>query len=191
MFTIISPAQFKTLPWKNGKGETIELAINKNANLDDFEWRISMASVVEDGVFSDFSGYMRNLILIEGNGLNLQHDHNHIDKLSKLLDVATFDGSCTTVGNLHDGAITDFNIITAKAKYQTKVSTYLQKTIQQIKLTDLCFVYSLSADITFSSDNNAINEVLAQGHLLQISQHQASLLIVEGEQMIIVELNAL
>ena len=111
MFTIISPAQFKTLPWKNGKGETIELAINKNANLDDFEWRISMASVVEDGVFSDFSGYMRNLILIEGNGLNLQHDHNHIDKLSKLLDVATFDGSCTTVGNLHDGAITDFNII--------------------------------------------------------------------------------
>jgi len=188
MYTIITPAQFKTLPWKNGKGETIELAINKNANLDDFEWRISMASVVEDGVFSDFSGYTRNLILTEGNGLNLQHDHNHIDKLSKILDVATFDGGCITVGNLHEGAITDFNIITSKTKYQTNVSTYPQKTVQPIKLADLCFVYSLAAEVTFSSDNNAMSEILPQGHLLQVSQQQGSTLMLSGEQMIIVEL---
>jgi len=191
MYTIITPTQFKTLPWKNGKGETIELAINDNATLDNFLWRISMATVVEDGVFSDFSGYMRNLILIEGNGLNLQHDHNHIDKLSHLLDVATFDGGCKTVGNLHNGAITDFNVITDKAKYQTTVSTYFQRTTQQIKGTDLCFIYSLIGEIEFSSDNNTIKGLLPQGHLLKINSLQSTLLTVQGEQIIIVELNEL
>jgi len=191
MFTIITPKQFKTLPWKNGKGETIELAINDNASLDNFSWRISMATVVEDGVFSDFSGYMRNLILIEGNGLNLQHDHNHIDRLSDLLDVATFDGGCTTVGNLHNDAIIDFNVITDKAKYQTTVSTYLQKTTQQIKDADLCFIYSLTGEIEFSSDNNTIKGLLPQGHLLKVNRLQSTLLTVEGEQIIIVELNEL
>jgi len=191
MYTIITPTQFKTLPWKNGKGETIELAINDNATLDNFLWRISMATVVEDGVFSDFSGYMRNLILIEGNGLNLQHDHNHIDKLSHLLDVATFDGGCKTVGNLHNGAITDFNVITDKAKYQTTVSTYFQRTTQQINGTDLCFIYSLIGEIEFSSDNNTIKGLLPQGHLLKINSLQSTLLTVQGEQIIIVELNEL
>jgi environmental stress-induced protein Ves len=190
MFTIIHPQQFKTLPWKNGKGETIELAINDNANLNNFEWRISMASVVEDGVFSDFSGYMRNLILIEGKGLNLQHDHNHIDKLNNLLEVATFDGACSTVGNLHDGAITDFNVITAKEKYRTKVSTYFHKTKIEIKPRTMCFIYSLSGNTIFSIDGNTFNEVLPEGHLLKISEQQGSLLTIEGEQLIVVELSA-
>jgi len=190
MFTIIHPSQFKTLPWKNGKGETIELAINDSANLNEFEWRMSMASVVEDGVFSDFSGYMRNLVLIEGKGLNLQHDHNHIDKLNNLLDVATFDGGCSTVGNLHNGSITDFNIITAKEKYKTQVGTYLQKIKLKIELPTLCFIYSLSADTAFSIDNDARDEILPQGHLLKVSQEQASLLNIEGEQIIVVELSA-
>ncbi|MFT5757770.1 MAG: environmental stress-induced protein Ves [Alteromonadaceae bacterium] len=189
MFTIIHSSQFKTLPWKNGKGETIELAINDNANLDNFTWRISMASVVEDGQFSDFSGYMRNLVLIEGQGLNLQHDHNAIDKLNNLLDLATFDGGCSTVGNLHDGGIIDFNIITAKDKYQTNVSTYLQPTTLEIKLTTLCFIYSLSGDTTFSIDSNPLNKILPQGHLLKVSQ-QASRLTITGEQLIVVELSA-
>ena len=82
MISVLSPELFITIPWKNGQGETIELAMNYGGHLDDFVWRLSMASVVEDGVFSDFSGYQRNLILIEGNGINLQHDDSKIDKLN-------------------------------------------------------------------------------------------------------------
>ena len=29
MIEILAPKQFKTIPWKNGQGETIELAINE------------------------------------------------------------------------------------------------------------------------------------------------------------------
>jgi environmental stress-induced protein Ves len=70
---IIHPHDFKRLPWKNGKGETIELAINEDGSLADFDWRISMASVTEDGPFSDFSGYQRHLLLLEGTGIELTH----------------------------------------------------------------------------------------------------------------------
>ncbi len=102
MLTIIEPIQFKTIPWKNGLGETTELAINDNASLDDFIWRISIASVINDGVFSDFSGYDRNLVLIEGKGINLQHDAKSTDLLEKTLDVASFDGGGETLGRLLD-----------------------------------------------------------------------------------------
>jgi environmental stress-induced protein Ves len=70
---IINPNEFKRLPWKNGKGETIELAINEGGSLADFDWRISMASVTEDGPFSDFSGYQRHLLLLKGIGIELTH----------------------------------------------------------------------------------------------------------------------
>ncbi|MDP7592557.1 MAG: HutD family protein [Litorilituus sp.] len=114
MIEIIEPEQFKTIPWKNGLGETTELAINEQANLDDFSWRLSIASVVNDGVFSDFSGYHRHLVLIKGKGLSLQHDDKNVDMLDKLLDVARFDGGCETLGKLADGAIKDFGYVPAK-----------------------------------------------------------------------------
>ena len=110
MITVISPDSFKKIPWKNGLGFTTELAINDGANLDDFDWRLSIASVTSNGEFSNFSGYDRNLVLIEGNSLSLQHDQKHTDKLTQLLDIAKFDGGCKTFGTLHNGAINDFNI---------------------------------------------------------------------------------
>ena len=42
---VIRAAECQTMPWKNGGGETTEIAVfPSGAGLDDFEWRISMAS---------------------------------------------------------------------------------------------------------------------------------------------------
>ena len=133
MIEIIQPKQFKTVPWKNGKGETIEMAINSAGTLEDFDWRLSMASVVEDGIFSNFEGYTRNLILIAGDGINLQHNDNKIDRLSQLLDLATFDGGNKTVGNLHNAEITDFNIITRTSHFITQVDCQLKAKLTCLK----------------------------------------------------------
>jgi len=185
MNTVFSPESFKTIPWKNGKGETIELAINDGGTLDDFTWRLSMASVVEDGVFSDFSGYQRNLVLIEGNGISLQHDDNKIDKLNNLLEVANFDGACRTVGNLHAGAITDFNIISHQEKCLVKVETYNKSQSVEINSADLCFVYSLSGEYILR-DSHLPPQTIASGHLLKLSNPQANNLSIEGRQLIVI-----
>jgi environmental stress-induced protein Ves len=139
MIEIIEPAQFKTVPWKNGKGETIEMAINPGATSDDFDWRLSMASVVDDGVFSNFSGYTRNLILIEGDGIDLQHNDSKIDKLSHLLDYATFDGGSKTMANLHGSAITDFNVITRTSNIDTKIKCQRHAQEHPIEQCEFCF----------------------------------------------------
>lgn len=66
MFKIISPDQYQIIAWKIGKGVTTELAINSGGTLNNFDWRLSIASVVGNGAFSHFSGYHRQLILLRG-----------------------------------------------------------------------------------------------------------------------------
>ncbi|WP_143313982.1 HutD family protein [Colwellia sp. UCD-KL20] len=165
---IIPPKQFKTVSWKNGLGETTELAINPGGTLDNFDWRLSIASVVEDGLFSNFTGYTRNLILIDGNGINLQHNDSKIDKLSNLLDIAIFNGGDKTVGNLHSDDITDFNVITRTEGFNTNVIAEHKLVDYPLEKADLYFVYSLyrDAELIISDTKEVIS--LPAGHLLKI-----------------------
>jgi len=170
MISIIPATSFKTVPWKNGKGETIELAINEGGTLDSFDWRLSIASVTENGVFSDFSGYQRNLVLIDGNCIHLTHDKAHTDKLNQQLDFATFDGGSVTEGLLPAGAIKDFNIITSHKKCQTKVETFPSVTEQEITFQGLVFAYSLSDVIHLIGDNSGETSIINQGDLVKFEQ---------------------
>jgi hypothetical protein len=201
--TLLTPAQFKKIPWKNGRGITTELALNTGGNVDDFQWRLSIASVTENGLFSDFSGYWRNLVLISGGEIILEHIHNDkvsIDKLDKLLQVASFDGGSKTQGKLLAGAITDFNVITSLKTYQAKVTTYLEKQTIQLDTADIIFIYALEKELTVSclTDNvisPSIKKIPAK-HLLKITLHHTATnpkaLSTEfelfGEKMIVVYL---
>lgn len=169
MINIISAQSFKTIPWKNGKGVTTELAINPTGILDSFDWRLSIATVAEDGIFSDFSGYTRNLVLIEGDSISLTHNENKTDTLTNILDFATFDGGSKTEGKLQKGGIKDFNIITSKVACDTKVRTFTQPTNQSINFNGLVFAYSLYASIEVIDPQGVIHKI-DHGDLLQLTQ---------------------
>jgi environmental stress-induced protein Ves len=191
MIKIITPEQFKTIPWKNGKGETCELAINEGGTLDDFDWRISIAGVVEDGLFSDFSGYSRNLVLIEGNGITLDHDiglgkeaKQSTDSLKNLLSVATFDGSCKTHGWLMNGPIKDLNVITKTVKFKTTVTTYNTQQTVELPRCEHCFIFSLNGEVNLSSTPS----IMPQGHLLHafnVNSIDTNVVTVTGQSMIV------
>ena len=69
---IIRAADCRRMPWKNGRGETVEIAISPDgAGIDDFDWRLSMARVETDGPFSLFAGIDRTLAVLEGEGIFL------------------------------------------------------------------------------------------------------------------------
>jgi uncharacterized protein len=202
MISIISPKQFKQIPWKNGKGLTTELAINDGGTLDNFAWRLSIASVVEDGEFSNFSGYWRNLVLISGKGISLQHTLNSAvktDCLTKLLQLSSFDGGSKTQGKLLGGeldeafnnnidsvGITDFNVMTKIGKYKAEVSTYTTKEPIKIKSCDLCFVYSLTDEL--STTTNEKTQQIPAKHLLKITSPMTNAITVSGEMMIVIYL---
>lgn len=200
MIKIISPDQFKKIPWKNGKGETTELAISDGGTLADFDWRLSMASVVEDGEFSDFTGYSRNLALIAGGGIELQYGQAGVDMLEQILDFATFDGGCKTVGRLKSGPITDFNLIYKNNKYNVLFNTYTERQDVKLEPCSLCFIYCLSEVAglghemgqpqvaLLTSQDNAISIPLNGGHLMQLIDLDHDKLKVNGKNMIVIHL---
>ncbi len=191
MIKIISPELFKKIPWKNGKGQTTELAINNGGTLENFDWRLSMASVVEDGEFSDFTGYLRNLVLISGNGIDLQHDQSGTDRLDRPLTFATFNGGCKTVGILKSGPVTDFNLISRTDKYQVTLETHITRQDVTLHSCTLCFIYCLNEAAAFTSQDNNKNISLPAGHLMQLTQSKGDKLQVNGKDMIVIHLNAL
>lgn len=197
MITIISPEAFKKIPWKNGLGFTTELAINDGATLDNFDWRLSIASVTSNGEFSNFSGYDRNLVLIEGHSIALEHGSKYIDNLTTLLDIAKFDGGCKTIGTLKNGPINDFNVITNQSTTKVQVNTYTasQEVTVSLPVSGLLFAYSLSQEISMTcveqQANSAQSTTLTQGSLMKIAYNVNSTnnFTISGENMIIVQID--
>ncbi len=188
MLTHISPEQFKTIPWKNGLGHTTELAISHGGNLEQFDWRLSIATVTNTGEFSNFAGYQRNLILIEGEGINLLHDNEKLDELNNLLDIAHFDGGSKTYGTLMNGTIKDFNIMTDRLTFNAQVNTY--SGAQQLCVTPLantlCFAYSLTNETDIHVNEHALT--LPVGHLAKIEKTETEICI-SGHNLIVIQLN--
>ena len=72
MVRVLTPDDYRSMPWKNGAGRTTEIAAHPaGAALDTFDWRVSIADVARDGPFSAFPGIDRTIVLLEGAGMHL------------------------------------------------------------------------------------------------------------------------
>jgi environmental stress-induced protein Ves len=106
------------VPWKNGGGTTAEVAaFPEGSGFDTFGWRISMADVAADGPFSVFQGIDRTLIVVEGNGIELDVEGiaYPLDRTSPKL---SFSGDDITTGRLLSGPIRDLNIMTRRGQFR-------------------------------------------------------------------------
>ncbi len=73
--TLLKAENHRRMPWKNGGGVTVEIAVHpQGASVDDFDWRVSMATVASHGPFSIFPGIDRTLSVLEGDGILLDVD---------------------------------------------------------------------------------------------------------------------
>lgn len=98
-------------PWKNGGGETRQIACHPpGASLDDFNWRLSTATVAQDGAFSTFEGIDRRLYILKGAGLNLHFDSGRACRIG-IESHIDFRGEDAVHGSLVDGPVVDFNIM--------------------------------------------------------------------------------
>lgn len=123
-FRLMPAEKFLLMPWKNGKGVTRELGIfppRLGEGLTGFEWRVSIASVPEDGPFSRFEGYDRQLLVLTGTGMTLSHPASGERRTLKPLEPYAFSGAVETVGQLHAGPVEDFNVMTLAGRWQSRV----------------------------------------------------------------------
>jgi len=106
------------MPWKNGKGETVEIAVfPPGASMDVFEWRISMASVANDGAFSLFPEIDRTLSILSGQGMSLTIDAAAPVLLTMESDPLRFAADVPVDATLVDGAITDLNVMARRGRF--------------------------------------------------------------------------
>jgi environmental stress-induced protein Ves len=112
MTMLIPFAGLAPVPWKNGGGSTTEIAVfPAEADLDGFDWRVSLATIAADGPFSVFPGVERTLVLVDGHGMTLDID-GAPTMLTKAEPVAAFDGEAQVQAKLNRGPSTDFNVMT-------------------------------------------------------------------------------
>ncbi|KQT69893.1 MULTISPECIES: HutD family protein [unclassified Aureimonas] len=112
---LLPAAGHRRMPWKNGGGETIEIAVYpEGAGLDAFDWRVSMAIVAGDGPFSVFPGIDRTLAIVEGEGMVLDIEGLGRHRLTCETAPLPFPADAPTSARLEDGAITDLNVMTRR-----------------------------------------------------------------------------
>jgi uncharacterized protein len=112
---IIRSTDYRRMRWRNGQGETAEVAIGPaGATLADFDWRLSMATVEADGPFSAFDGIDRTLTIMVGAGLRLLPDGAPAAALTVASAPFSFAGDVAIDAVLIAGPVTDLNVMTRR-----------------------------------------------------------------------------
>ncbi|MEO6102652.1 MAG: HutD family protein [Pseudoxanthomonas sp.] len=106
---VIPANEYRRVRWKNGTGWTREIA--RMPDREEWDWRLSIAEIEQDGPFSVFPGIDRELVLIRGNGLRLRFDDGEVCELQPPHERIRFAGERKAHGELLDGPTQDFNLM--------------------------------------------------------------------------------
>lgn len=105
--------------WKNDGGWTTELA--RSGAETDFRWRVSIADIERDGPFSIFPGIDRDLLLLAGEGIELDIDTRPPLRLNTRFQRVHFEGESRVECHLLAGATRDFNVMARRDAVRAEV----------------------------------------------------------------------
>ena len=117
-FRLLSPADYRRTRWKNDGGWTTELA---RAGGDDFRWRISIAEIESDGPFSAFPGVERDLVLLDGSGIELDIDDAPTRRIVRRFERVRFAGEASVQCRLVAGPTRDCNVMARRDAVRAEV----------------------------------------------------------------------
>ena len=95
-------------PWRNAGGTTRELVAWPDSVA--WQWRASVAEVVQSGPFSSFADVKRWFAVLDGDGVCLTVDGS-LHNLNQSDQPFMFEGAAQTVCKLQGGATQDFNLM--------------------------------------------------------------------------------
>ena len=187
MTVLIPFAGLSPVPWKNGGGSTTEIAIGPpDSGFEDFEWRVSLATIEKDGAFSLFPGVDRTLALVEGHGMTLDIDGESI-LVTAAEPVVAFDGASTVTAKLSRGGSTDFNAMTrSEVCYHTFGRRRLDGASTFVARADVTVLFLAEGDtLEVSNEKERIGlvrydaVVLESGSVWKLEAGQGTIYIVD------------
>ncbi len=130
---LLTPADYRAMPWKNGLGLTREIAAGRSADDDaagGFAWRLSIAEVTASAPFSAFPGVDRTIVLLHGDGMVLDSGDAGCHVLNRPFAPYSFKGEWQTDCRLIGGPCRDFNVMTDRSRAHALVQV-ISVTAQQ------------------------------------------------------------
>lgn len=160
------------MPWKNGGGVTVEIAISpENASVDNFDWRISTATVANDGPFSVFPGIDRTLSVLEGNGIVLDVDGADT-VLTTTTEPFSFAADAKSGARLIEGPITDLNVMTRRGRFTHRVERLAVSGPRIIQPTgELMLIFCAEGSLDLKIDNR----------ITHLDQHDCSIMAEDAQ----------
>lgn len=118
MIRLLQAGRQRRVPWKNGGGQTAEIMVwPAGSGFDDFDWRLSCATVAASGPFSLFPGVDRSLAVLSGAGVTLELPGMAPIRLTPDSAPLPFPGDLACNATLVAGVITDLNVMTRRGRY--------------------------------------------------------------------------
>ena len=112
--------EYRRERWKIGAGWTREILRWPQAT-EDWDWRLSIAEVTQDGPFSAYPGVDRELVLLAGEGMRLHFDDGEVAELRPPHDRVRFPGERVLRAELLAGPTQDFNVMWRRDRIEAQV----------------------------------------------------------------------
>ncbi|OLP55711.1 hypothetical protein BJF92_08580 [Rhizobium rhizosphaerae] len=114
-------ADHRLMPWKNGKGETREVASSEDA-ASGLLWRLSLATVSGSGSFSAFPGIDRTIAVMAGDGMVLTVGGESQPPLTTDTEPFAFSGDAEVTAESLGGETTDLNLMTRRGVWHHRLT---------------------------------------------------------------------
>ncbi|MFN8760362.1 MAG: HutD family protein [Tagaea sp.] len=113
----LSPADYVDSPWKNGRGVTTDIAGLYRPGAagrawTDMLWRFGRTPILEDGPYSDLTGFERLQLVVAGNGFRIHTPDGAVHRdMSRAFLPVRYDGATRLAARLIDGPVDTVNLL--------------------------------------------------------------------------------
>lgn len=132
------------MPWKNGGGETTELFLDPEG-LEDFNLRLSVATVHHNGPFSRYENIDRWLLLLSGDGVSLEFQ-DRVVTMDKNSEPLFFKGEETIFSKLIEGSVRDFNVMMKRGYGNISIEKAIGNSLSLLSQHDHFFIYEINSE---------------------------------------------
>lgn len=118
----LGPDDYRTMPWANGRGSTLEyVAETRDGALC---WRVSKATVAENGPFSPLPGIDRTIMLVSGPGFRLDFENEASRDVRQRFHPVPFSGDWQTSASGVVAPCEDLNVMTRRGMAEASVGIH-------------------------------------------------------------------
>ena len=162
----LAPDSHRRIPWKNGRGELIVIAREGGESWHDMgvAWHFGRTAIVEEGPFSDYTGYERLQVVIKGSGLVLVAPDHEID-LRRPMQPRRYDGGMPIRTRLETGPVDVVNLIADRSRFDIELRVGTAGTEVFCK-SGLHIVYSVVGAAEVEIDGRP--SILPEDHALRV-----------------------